>query len=309
MKLITPSIWQIIKTVKFSLLYYSLFGKKKGNEIIYFADGKCASGGLADRFKGIISLYHYCKINNREFRINFTKPCNLNDILHENKCRWYIEKKDISNNLFYSKPVYLMNEFCFERFLSKLKSNKQLHIYCNVDFLPLFDKSLSWKDEFDELFKMNDDLERDVNQYKNNYKDWVSCHFRFQGYIGDEYLDGVQQLESSKIEEILNRCINYLLNMQKTYKGKVFVFTDSRVFIERVKNINENIIVISNEPEHIDNKSNVVKKSSFYYILLDFFVLSMSSKIYSVGTDIMYPSQFPQFASKYGECEFERVII
>ena len=48
---------------------------------IAMVDGEAYHGGLCDRFKGIISLYAYCKCSGLPFRIRYTYPFRLEDYL------------------------------------------------------------------------------------------------------------------------------------------------------------------------------------------------------------------------------------
>ncbi len=58
-------------------------GKPKGGKpaCIAMVDGEAYHGGLCDRFKGIISLYAYCKCSGLPFRIRYTYPFRLEDYL------------------------------------------------------------------------------------------------------------------------------------------------------------------------------------------------------------------------------------
>ncbi len=55
--------------------------KPQTKEPLYIAmvDGEAYHGGMCDRFKGIITLYAYCKYQNLPFRIRYTYPFRLED--------------------------------------------------------------------------------------------------------------------------------------------------------------------------------------------------------------------------------------
>lgn len=57
--------------------------KPQTKEPLYIAmvDGEAYHGGMCDRFKGIITLYAYCKYQNLPFRIRYTYPFRLEDYL------------------------------------------------------------------------------------------------------------------------------------------------------------------------------------------------------------------------------------
>lgn len=60
------------------------------NEIIFTCNGFIWHGGLADRLKGAVSVYEWCKKNNKIFKINFCHPFKLENYLVPNKYNWRI---------------------------------------------------------------------------------------------------------------------------------------------------------------------------------------------------------------------------
>ena len=56
--------------------------------IVHTCNGFTWSGGLADRLKGIVSVFEWCKKHNRHFKINFCEPFSLQDYLLPNKYDW-----------------------------------------------------------------------------------------------------------------------------------------------------------------------------------------------------------------------------
>lgn len=58
-------------------------GKPVSRQPLHVAmvDGESFHGGMCDRFKGIISLYAYCKYRSLPFRIRYTYPFKLEDYL------------------------------------------------------------------------------------------------------------------------------------------------------------------------------------------------------------------------------------
>ncbi|MEG2150383.1 MAG: hypothetical protein RRY36_04085, partial [Bacteroidaceae bacterium] len=63
-------------------------GKNKKKIIIFMADGRKSHGGLADRLRGMISTYKYCLEHEVEFRIHFTSPFELGELLVPNEYDW-----------------------------------------------------------------------------------------------------------------------------------------------------------------------------------------------------------------------------
>ena len=42
---------------------------------------------------------------------------------------------------------------------------------------------------------------------------------------------------------------------------------------------------------------------------VDFYMLADSRRIFSLGTDEMYPTQFPMYAAKVNDIPFERILL
>ena len=76
-KLITLS--HIIKEKVFKLKWYSWKHLPFNVTAVAVVDGRFYSGGLADRFKGIISLFAWAKSKNIPFKIEYTMPFQLSD--------------------------------------------------------------------------------------------------------------------------------------------------------------------------------------------------------------------------------------
>ncbi len=51
---------------------------------IAMVDGRKWHGGMCDRFKGIISAYHYCQEHGIDFKIYYVYPFNISEYLIPN---------------------------------------------------------------------------------------------------------------------------------------------------------------------------------------------------------------------------------
>ena len=70
--------------------------EKKRAICIY--DDKFRNGGLADRLRGIISIYEVCKELDIDLKIVFNHPFNLTDFLIPNKIKWDIKSDELNYN-------------------------------------------------------------------------------------------------------------------------------------------------------------------------------------------------------------------
>lgn len=75
--------------------------------IVCIYDGKIKSGGLADRLRGIISVYEICKEQNLDFKIVFTNPFKLSNFLVPNETDWKIKERELNYNTKVTDLCYI----------------------------------------------------------------------------------------------------------------------------------------------------------------------------------------------------------
>ncbi|MDR2601358.1 MAG: hypothetical protein LBC53_02745, partial [Spirochaetaceae bacterium] len=144
------------------------------------ADEKLTYGGLADRLKGIVSVYKICKELNLNFKINFTYPFELHEYLIPNVYDWKISRNEIYYNKKYSKPCFIPYRYGFfaRRFFAG--NYKQIHIYTNMSTV---EKEFSIL--FYELFKIHPFLQTQINTNINLIGCvYISVAFRFLQLLG-----------------------------------------------------------------------------------------------------------------------------
>lgn len=319
-------------TLKEFLLAYRIAVKSKAMAMpnsekpLYIAiiDGTAKHGGMCDRFKGIITLYAYCKYNNLPFRIKYTYPFKLEDYLLPAEYDWRLKDNEYTDNPKYCRILYMRKEYLARRLL-KLKTTKQIHFYSNRDCLDYINMAYStggdnganfkWGDLFRELFKPNQDLNERIYRIKkelgNNYSAAV---FRFQNLLGDfkEYsFKSINNQEDTK--KLIEKCVNSVKKIKSELdNGNLLVTSDSITFLKIVSQL-EGVYVIPGTVVHMDGNKEHIKKEFQYEThiksFLDFYILSGAKKIYRVGTSYMYPSEFPVYAAKIQDVPFESVII
>ena len=103
-------------------------------QIIFMADGRLMLPGLADRFRGIISLYRISKNLNVDFKINMTIP-ELSDFLIPNTHNWKIRQNeiiyDVKESVIVLFPQYILEDYATKIIQSLFKKRNQLHITTN----------------------------------------------------------------------------------------------------------------------------------------------------------------------------------
>ena len=150
-------IVHIIKEKILLFKFYNFLKMKKCPQIVVAVfDGKRRAMGLADRLKGIVSLYAYCKAENKIFKCDFTHPFDLTLFLVQNSYNWKLKPHEKSQSVFHSRILILHGE-TVQRLLS-IKTKKQVHVYINRDYLVdinnKYNQSFVWGDLFNELFEL-----------------------------------------------------------------------------------------------------------------------------------------------------------
>lgn len=285
---------------------------------IAIIDGSATHGGMCDRFKGIITLYAYCKHNNLPFRIKYTYPFRLEDYLSPAAYDWTL-KDDYTDNPLYCRILYMRKEYLAQRLL-KLHTKRQVHFYGNRDSLEYINGAYAdsgvqykWGDLFRELFKPSPILEERINQAKKALgSNYYAAVFRFQNLLGDfkEY-DFHAINDQSKADELTARCLDYLKALQASNNMPLLVTSDSKKFLNAASRIT-GVYIIPGTLVHMDNlKGNVSdsNREAFLKSFVDFYMLSEAKKIYRIGTPSMYPSEFPLYAAKINGTPFESITI
>lgn len=282
--------------------------------IIFFTEKNKYHGGFADRMKGIVTLFHYCLIKNISFKINYTFPFELSEFLLPNEYNWQIDKNKISFNRKEAKLFLFAGSKNYGRYgdLLNLKINKQIHAFCNFDYLELlnfdFKTSYTWGELYKKLFKPTEELQNAIDKHlKIIGGKYICAVFRFQNLFGDFAEYDYKSLKESEKTILTEKCKNAVIQLQQSEKQKILAASDSETFLKALEN-SPNIFSFPAKVVHIDsieNEANSVYMKSF----LDFYLISESQKIYSIGTKEMYKSEFPMYAAKVNNIPFERILI
>lgn len=288
------------------------------NEIIFTCNGLIWHGGLADRLKGAISIYEWCKKNNKIFKINFCHPFRLENYLIPNYYNWLTDDVVYNNKISIPKICLTEQRACgkrnvqnnYEKYINQWLNNnlnikdKQIHVYTNTR---LGNKNFSVL--FNELFKPSERLqfEIDKNQKQLGNK-YISISFRFTTIMGD-FTDcaGTEYSEKNKVQ-LLKSCVQAVKDIRKNapLHDKVLITADSERFLNYAKDNLEDIYIIPGKVGHIDyNNSDNVNMKTF----LDFMLISKAEKIYLVKNKDMYNSAFARTAAMVNNKGFEVINI
>lgn len=304
------------------VLKSKILNKPNTENPIYIAmiDGESFHGGMCDRFKGIITLYAYCKYRNIPFRIKYTYPFKLENYLSPASYDWILKENEYTDNPVYCRILYMRGEHLARRLLN-LKSKKQIHFYSNRDCLSHINeafkdkiKTKDWGELFRELFKpgtiLEDHLESIKKDIGNNY---YAAVFRFQNLLGDFKEYHYKSLDDKdKAQELINKCMESIMNLRKEHGNKPLLITsDSVTFLKKVAKI-QGVHIIPGKLIHMDGQKDNIPDDSFEIYMksfLDFYMLCGAEKIYRIGAPYMYPSEFPVYAAKVNNIPFESITI
>lgn len=281
-------------------------------------DGKVGHGGMFDRLKGAISVYAISKIHQKDFKILFNYPFELQRYLEPNKYDWLINKDDVVYSYPYSRPLFLYGECYNPKRLFK-KRNCEAHFYYGYDSLDKINEhygtAFEWGRLYRELFKPTPYLQQYINDYRqevgNNY---VVFHTRFLNLLGDKVETDINPELPVKDRCLLMECMRDEIKRNSKYyikengDVKIMLASDSMTFIEYMKIEMPDIYVVPGTVKHIDTAGETNDAENIK-MFLDYYLISGARKVFSLVGKGMWPSAFPEYAAKIGNALFERIDL
>ena len=291
---------------------YSAIGRKgEGNPIVMRVDGTTFHGGLADRWKGIVSLFALSKVLHRDFRIYYTYPFRLTEFQVPNLYDWRISDTQISRNLINTKMLRLAGDATLER-VQSLPENKQIHAYANRDWLDIINStygtSFRWGELFNQLFKPSEALQEALSEYgEHTSKPYIAVAFRMQNLLGDYQEYEYKPASEERQKEIIAACISFLKRLHEKENMPVLVTSDSGRMSQEASLL-PFVFSTRGEAAHADTVCNQAKEV-YMKSFVDFYMLAGAEKIYAPATEEMYRSDFPRYAALVYDKEFARVDL
>lgn len=279
-------------------------------EIIYALDNRWERCGLADRLKGIVSCYAFAKAVDLPFKINHIFPFRFEEFLVPNKVNWILSDNEMTYCLKSAIPIVIMNRSKGDR-IRGLPTNKQLHFYTNVNFIPmindLYGTKYDFKTLFNELFNPSPLLIALAEDHlKGIGGKFISVSFRFIGMLGD-FEDGRDYvLKEDDQMSLISKCRNSIEFLHKKYQiyPVIFVTADSQKFINNIKDI-PYVYIIPGKIGHIGFCGQEEIQKTF----LDFYMISQADKVFLVKDNMMYNSIFSRTAAESTGKYFEVIEI
>lgn len=276
------------------------------SRIVALYDGSRRTGGLTNRFAGIISAYGIAKHYGKKFEIKFTYPFNLEDFLVPNKYDWrYTGRKSDSYKVY----TLIDSDKNLDTLMADISKDRFdiYYLYININVLGKIhgveNIQKYWSSFFGELFGKTDYLKSRIDRVglPDNY---IAIHFRFLNRLGD-FTDTSETTELDKADKdkLIRQCkknINFIASNHPN--RKYYVASDSNRFLTKVKNM-DNVIAIGGKKYHTD----VAGGESYVEPFVDFFILSRAEKIYNIKLEGMHKSMFGRYASMINNIPFERL--
>lgn len=294
--------------------YFQNINSDFENGLFVNLDSNFSHGGFVDRVKGIISGYYLASISNLDFYIYLE---DINDpivsIINDSVINILYDKSKVCYNKKKAYPVvwYNYTPKSIKKILKRIEPEKQLHLYCNIDIIPVFTKNhensiIQWSSIFNFIFKFEIKKEFSFNSLSNNY---IGVHFRFMGILGDFKDIRSITIDSSYKDQCISWCSEKLLSLIHSYdKSKFIIVSDSNEFLNHIFSlscINDRSNDIFLDVNNIGHTALDKSKNIFDKVVFDFLSLSNCKKIFQIRYGKMHKSDFSRCASYVNFSEFE----
>lgn len=283
--------------------------------VVCICDGKIRQGGLADRLRGIVSVYEVCKEQGIDFKLIFNSPFELSQFLVPNKVNWQIQEDELNYNPKVTDICYIYNlsGTIYEAKKQKLwfhkefkKAYREYHVRTNAKFSFYSDYATL----FNELFKLSPRLQASIDKQKEILgTDYISTSFRFMNLLNDfNETAGVEKdLTKAEIETLINKNLEQIHHLHNKYPDKrILVNSDSATFLQRAVKF-DYVYTIPGNITHIDGDNNSDEYSTYEKTFLDFFMIANAERIFLLRTGLMYNSGYPLSASMIYNKPFEKI--
>ena len=278
-------------------------------------DGRVGHGGMFDRLKGIVSVYAISKAQQRDFRIHFTYPFQLEKYLEPNEYDWRIDAADICRHYPAARPLFLYGECYAPRRLFKQRKCES-HFYFGYNILDKvnvrYGTSFEWGQLYRELFRPTKYLQQYIDKYQGEIgTHYVVFHARFLNLLGDKVELSINpELPMAEREPLMQRLRDKMLELKSQLTGnpRIMLASDSMTFINYMRRHEPDLYVVPGTVKHIDTAGNT-DDSENIKMFLDYHLIAHAAKVYNIVAPGMWPSAFPEYAAKIGGAPFERIFI
>lgn len=274
--------------------------------VVFMADGFRRSSGLADRLRGIVSLFGYCVEHGLDFRIYFSHPFPLSRYMLPGDYDWRITADQLCWNSMDARAFHLVTvnndnrsrEISYQRRrLSKCLSGKNLrqaHVYTAFDC----------EDErfdilFKRLFRPSPQVRDVVDEVQRRLGDgYISVSARFMELLGDfvEPKQARVPLDATEQERLMAACVDAILRLRRSHR-RVLLTSDSLRFLHYASERLDFVEYIDGDICHI-SVDNPRRDAADLKTFADFFAIAGAVESYLLLGPGMYPSNFSKRAAQ-----------
>ena len=270
--------------------------------------------GLADRLRGVTSVYEVCKEMGVSFKLHFKVP-NMIDYLEPNQYNWVIDDKELCYDTQYTYPCTLLTfhanlnsklqSFAHKTILKHYikKPYQQIHVHTNM-----VASEKEYGQLFKELFKPTPLLQEQLDIHLPNLggeKAYIAMVYRFRQLLGD-LKDGGERLPEEQREGYLARAIKCVeREHDKRPNERILVTSDSKTFISRIKEL-PYVYTLPGEVVHMGVTTDA-SKMTYLKSFLDYYMLSYAHTVISVRDKKMYHSGFALRAAMLNDAKYMEV--
>lgn len=271
--------------------HYTFTEENKDHSLAKYILYECVDlcGGWADRLKGIMSVYAWSLITNRQFRIYTTHPCKLEKLVIPNQVNWNSKLTKNGEDIqdLENFTSYYQNSLDDQEFRQKL-FNLDINNFKTEKDLITFKTNFDWMNQLSNnkyISKRIAELGFEPSKFRLYYlfKEWYNRMFKLSPELEEKYENILSQAKRTNSTKIIcaqvriggvrpnvrfdfqfnRRDVSLLfwkfirkkfLNLEKDYK--IFVSTDlESVYEEAEKEFGkENMIKIPGLYTHIDRE-------------------------------------------------------
>ena len=282
----------------FHLRFISRFRFRKANkkDIFYFVfDPDFNHPGLADRLKAIVYCYYIAKQSGCSFKLICTEPFVLEDYLAPNLVDWVASPRDLE---------YSVTETRFFIYTARrtgvnyrLLQGYQYHCYCyqgdDLFYQTGHPYGQHFGELFNELFRVSPKLQAAIDALRLVPKTYISAHIRFVNALESFENSKYPTLSEKKRLQLISRCKNALVKIANQSDMPVYVFSDSKRFLDSLSDVPVQMLDIS----QIAHISHTKDESAILKTFVDWYCIANSKLVYRLLADELYQTNFSLYAA------------
>jgi len=277
-----------------------------GKMVVFMADGFRRLSGLADRLRGIVSLYGYCLDNCLDFRIYFTHPFELQKYMQPVSHDWRISADELCWNSRDARAFHLVTvnndnrrrEVRYQRrrlagCLGK-KRFRQFHVYTAFDC-----EDQRFAMLFRRLFRPAPEVRKVVDEVQSRLgKQYISVSTRFMELLGDfvEPKQARVTLSDEMQRKLMDKCVDAISKLSPS-GTRVLLTSDSNKFLNYASSKLSFVESIDGDICHISVQSDN-RESADLKTFADFFAIAEAETSYLLLGPDMYNSNFSRRAAQ-----------